>query len=116
MRVLAESARSDRQIVTRGQLVSVSRFKKSAGSGKWSPTTVFACGPCPPTPLGTSWTPFGQQFQLLEFLLQPGKDEAHHSRIVGRCRGDHQQMKHLVVAEDQRARVRAFASIDHGPR
>ena len=44
MRVFAESAGSDRQIVTRSQLVSVSRFKKSAGSGKCPLTTVFEDG------------------------------------------------------------------------
>ena len=33
MRVFAESAGLDRQIVTHSQLVSVSRFEKSAGSG-----------------------------------------------------------------------------------
>jgi hypothetical protein len=34
MRVLGQSAGSNRQIVTRSQLVSVSRFEKSAGAGR----------------------------------------------------------------------------------
>jgi hypothetical protein len=36
MRVFAKSAGADRQIVTHSQLVSVSRFEKSAGSGSFA--------------------------------------------------------------------------------